>query len=163
MCVCVCVCVERAQPIPPFSLHAMVYPFPPQVVAQPTATQVRIIEKKPDNYIFLSVFTLLCCCWLFGLIALIYALQVSSSCSLVRAVLEDTPHCPPLPPLSLQVDSAYSNGDRAGASSASRSAKTWNIVGIIWGSVSIALIVIVNVIWIPVVLVADANDYTPYD
>ena len=46
-----------------------------------------------------------------------------------------------------------------GAQSASRSARTWNIVGIMWGSVTLVLVVIANIIWIPIALADDANDY----
>ena len=50
---------------------------PQQIVGQPQATAtVTLVQRKPNNYIGLSVFTLLCCCWLFGIIALIFALQV---------------------------------------------------------------------------------------
>ena len=48
-----------------------------QVVGQPTAPAVTLIQRKPSNYVALSVFTLLCCCWLFGIVALIYAMQVA--------------------------------------------------------------------------------------
>ena len=64
--------------------------------------------------------------------------------------------------LGLQVDSAYSSGDLAGAHSASRSARTWNIVGIIVGVITVVLVIISNVIWIPVVLIADANNDNNY-
>lgn len=57
------------------------------------------------------------------------------------------------------MDSAYASGDVAGAQSASRSARTWNIVGIVFGSVTLVLVVIINVIVIPVVIVANENDY----
>ena len=62
----------------------------------------------------------------------------------------------------IQVDSAYAKGDVVGAQSASRSARTWSIAGIVWGSVTLVLVVIANVIWIPVVLVADANNGYDY-
>ena len=60
--------------------------------------------------------------------------------------------------IHVQVDSAYASGDVLGAQTASRSARTWNIVGISFGSVFLVVAVIVNIIWIPIVLVADAND-----
>jgi hypothetical protein len=60
---------------------------------------------------------------------------------------------------AMQVDSAYYRGDVLGAQSASRSARTWNIVGIMWGSVTLVLVVIANIIWIPIALADDANDY----
>ena len=43
----------------------------------------------------------------------------------------------------------------AGAQAASRSARTWNIAGIIFGSVTLVL---VNVIWIPIVVIAKAKE-----
>ena len=38
-----------------------------------TGTAVGI---KPDNYLVLSIVSIFCFCWLFGLIALLYSLQV---------------------------------------------------------------------------------------
>ena len=65
----------------------------------------------------------------------------------------------------VQVDSAYSGGDVVGAMSASRSSRTWNIVGIVFGSITLVLVVIANVIWIPIVVVANENEneYEYYD
>ena len=62
----------------------------------------------------------------------------------------------------IQVESVYAKGDVVGALSASRSARIWSIAGIVWGSVTLVLVVIANVIWIPVVLVADANNNYDY-
>lgn len=103
------------------------------VVGQPqSAPTVTLVQRKPENYIILSIFTLFCCCWLFGIVALIHAMQV---------------------------DSAYEGGDIIGARAASRSAKTWNIVGIVFGSISIVMVIIVNVIWIPIVVIANEDTY----
>ncbi len=47
---------------------------------------VHVADIKPKNYLALSLFTCLCCCWVFGIIALVMSLQVRwSSCVKVRA------------------------------------------------------------------------------
>ena len=49
-----------------------------QVVnAQPSTIQYSV-GVMPESYMGLSIFTCLCCCWLFGLIAIMYSSQVSS-------------------------------------------------------------------------------------
>ena len=58
----------------------------------------------------------------------------------------------------VQVDSAYSGGDVVGAMSASRSARTWNIIGIVFG-ITLILVVIANLILIPVVVAANKKEY----
>ena len=64
------------------------------------------------------------------------------------------------------MDSAYAGGDVVGAQSASHSARTWSIVGIVFGSVTLVLVVIANIIWIPIFVVTlkneDSYDYN-YD
>lgn len=83
------------------------------VTAQPAAgVMVRTLDTKPESYLGLSIFSFLCCCWLFGLIALVY---------------------------SCQVDSAWTVGDVNGAVSASRNAKSWNFASIITGIVVLVL------------------------
>lgn len=62
------------------------------------------------NYLVHSLLATLCCCLPFGIVALIY---------------------------SVQVNSKIAAGDEAGAQAASASAKTWVIVAVIAGVVSI--------------------------
>jgi hypothetical protein len=59
--------------------------------------------------------------------------------------------------LCSQVDSAYASGDVVSAQSASRSARTWNIVGIIFGCVAIAIAIVISIIS-TAVSVASANE-----
>ena len=48
-----------------------------QVVnAQPSTIRYSVGEM-PESYMGLSIFTCLCCCWLFGLIAIMHSSQVS--------------------------------------------------------------------------------------
>ena len=48
-----------------------------QVVnAQPSTIQYSV-GVMPESYMGLSIFTCLCCCWLFGLIAIMFSSQVS--------------------------------------------------------------------------------------
>ena len=61
--------------------------------------------------------------------------------------------------LCSQVDSAYASGDIVAAQSASRSARTWNIVGIIFGSV----IAVISFILIVAVSAASANSGSDYN
>ena len=62
------------------------------------------------------------------------------------------------------MDSAYASGDVAGAVAASWSARTWNIVGIVFGCVMVAVAIISNVILIPILVKASENsdDYNDY-
>lgn len=48
------------------------------VTTQPSVQQVTF-QPKPENYLVLSIFTCLCCCWLLGIFAIMYSLQVDSS------------------------------------------------------------------------------------
>ena len=111
-----------------------------QVVDQPHARVVTVLPPKPNNYLGLSIFTLLCCCWLFGIIALIYALQVCTY--ITRSCLV----CSSLDTLPAQVDSAYASGDVVSATSASRSSRKWNIAGIVFGSVVVLAVVLYLII-----------------
>jgi len=43
---------------------------------QPTVAAVGVVGVKPQNYLVLSIASIFCFCWLFGLIALLYSLQV---------------------------------------------------------------------------------------
>ena len=88
MCVCVCVC---------------------QVVVQPQAPPtVTLIQRKPDNYIVLSVLTLLCCCWLFGLVALMYGMQVFTiSCSLGEYTFEFVVVCRLIRPIQEEMSQQH--------------------------------------------------------
>ena len=52
--------------------------------------------------------------------------------------------------MSTQVDSAYASGDVVTATSASRSARSWSIAGIIFGSVVVGGVVLINIIAIPI-------------
>ena len=121
-----------------------------QPQAPPTVT---LIQRKPDNYIVLSVLTLLCCCWLFGLVALMYGMQVFTiSCSLGEYKI-----C-----CCVQVDSAYTRGNVAAAQTASRAAKTWNIVGIAVGCVSIGVAIFATLIPTVVIGSDSSSDYSNY-
>lgn len=64
------------------------------------------VEVKPPNYIAMSVLTMLFCCFLFGLIALI---------------------------MSFQSDSAWARGDRDEAHRLSMAARKWNVISIVGG------------------------------
>ena len=46
------------------------------VQAPPTVQTLAYTESKPDNYLVFSVLTMLFCCFICGLIALIYSLKV---------------------------------------------------------------------------------------
>ncbi len=50
-----------------------------QVVSTQPGPWVTMANTKPENYLALSLFTLLCCCWMLGIIALIMSLQVTWS------------------------------------------------------------------------------------
>ncbi len=47
-----------------------------QVVSTQPGPSVTMVDTKPENYLALSLFTCLCCCWVFGIIALVMSLQV---------------------------------------------------------------------------------------
>ena len=49
-----------------------------QVVAtvQQPVTGVAYATVKPPNYIALSLINLLCCCWILGIVGLVYSLRV---------------------------------------------------------------------------------------
>ena len=126
-------------------------------------------EVKPENYLLLSVLNMVLCCFLCGLIALIYSLQVRgrerhlhihTQAGTVSFTFAH-PFSPlpwPLPSalsalflpfplfLSSQVDSAWNTGDREGAKRAAQTAKNWNIVGIVSGIITIVLSVIISVV-----------------
>ncbi len=56
-----------------------------QVVSTQPGPWVTMANTKPENYLALSLFTCLCCCWMFGIIALIMSLQVRwLSCMTVK-------------------------------------------------------------------------------
>ena len=69
--------------------------------------------------------------------------------------------CGRLDTLPTQVDSAYVSGNVVAATSASQSARSWSIAGIVFGSVVVVLVVLVNGIIVPVV-VATSNDNYDY-
>jgi hypothetical protein len=50
------------------------------VTQQPMAPVVMEIAAKPKNYLALSIVNMLCCCFILGLIALIFSLQVRYDC-----------------------------------------------------------------------------------
>ena len=139
---------------------------------QPAVTPMYIqTEGKPENYLLLSVLNMVLCCFLCGLIALIYSLRVRGRGGTpshlhpgwhsllphlhIPSLLFPTPSAPsalflpfPLFPLFLssQVDSAWNTGDREGAKRAAQTAKNWNIVGIVSGIITIVLTVIISVV-----------------
>ena len=59
----------------------------------------------------------------------------------------------------VQVDSAYTIGNVAAAQTASRSAKTWNIVGITVGCVSVGVAIVATLIPITVVMLVSVTKY----
>jgi len=63
----------------PLSIAAYIH----QVVQmQPTGGGMAVLypQSKQENFLVLSVFSMLCCCFIFGLIALISSLRVSYFC-----------------------------------------------------------------------------------
>ena len=52
--------------------------LPPQVInTAPVASTYAVVPQyPPPNYLILNIFTLLCCCFLFGLIGIFYSIQV---------------------------------------------------------------------------------------
>ena len=63
----------------------------------------------------------------------------------------------------MQVDSAYASGDVLAATSASQSARSWNIAGIVFGSIVAVLVVVVNGIIVPIVAVESNKNDDYYD
>ena len=49
---------------------------PTTVIMQPPKANYSLVDVKPPNYLILSIITMLCFCWIFGLIALIVGSQV---------------------------------------------------------------------------------------
>jgi hypothetical protein len=79
--------------------------------------QVFALPERVPNYLWQSIVTTLCCCPPFGVVALLFAVQVSSK---------------------------LAAGDEAGAQAASAKARKWSIValvaGIVVGAVSAVLV-----------------------
>lgn len=148
---------------------------------QPAVTPVYQTEVKPENYLLLSVLNMVLCCFLCGLIALIYSLQVrAGAASYSQPVWHNlVPICSPLSslptsspspfllllPLSSpptqhnyieQVDSAWNSGDREGAKRAAQTAKNWNIAGVVSGIIAIVLSIVIGIVGgvvVPLVIV----------
>ena len=59
-----------------------------QVVGQQPMMGEQHIEVgvKPSNYLAFSIVNMLCCCFILGVIALVYSLQVCSSSELNKGV-----------------------------------------------------------------------------
>lgn len=66
-----------------------------------------MLGPRPSNYLILSIFTTICCCLPFGIVGIIY---------------------------SNKVDTAFYAGDYLSAVNYSNQARTWNIIGIVSGS-----------------------------
>ena len=49
------------------------------VIMQPGPQSHMVVEGKPPNYFVLSLITLLCFCWIFGIVALVVGSQVCYS------------------------------------------------------------------------------------
>ena len=60
----------------------------------------------------------------------------------------------------VQVDSAYYRGDILGAQSASRSARNWNIAGIIFGSVALVVVIVIISVTFPLFIMKDDTSNT---
>ena len=71
--------------------------------------------------------------------------------------------CGSLDTLPPQVDSAYVSGNVVAATSASQSARSWSIAGIVFGSVVVVLVVLVNGIIVPVVVATSKSNNDNYD
>lgn len=63
--------------------------------ARPVERRVVAVDYKPPNYVTLSIITMLCFCWILGLIGLILALQVSQQMRPFINYYTDRP-CPPV-------------------------------------------------------------------
>ncbi len=61
-------------------------------MAQPRSGVI-VTGIKPNNYLAVSLFSLFCCCWLFGLIALLYSLQVNKHTQ-IKLLIEYVPGVP---------------------------------------------------------------------
>jgi len=97
-------------------------PAPPYYApAAPQATPQGGRPPMPENYLVWAIVVTICCCWPFGIPAIINANKVSS---------------------------LYGQGDYAGAQQASADAKKWTIIAAIVGGV---WQIIVGVIWIAMI------------
>ncbi|XP_054854096.1 synapse differentiation-inducing gene protein 1-like [Eublepharis macularius] len=76
-------------------------------------------QRNIPTYLGLSIFNMLCCCLPMGIAALIY---------------------------SLRVENASSIGDVDRASSSSRTARTLNIMGIVFGAIFIIITIVIYVV-----------------
>ena len=115
-----------------------------QVVAsQPVATcAMTVIDAKPANHLAMLIFNLVCCCFVFGIIALVHSFQVSSDPDLMIMQLDIIKGEQKSLALLPQVESAWDSGDRLGAKRASDTARTRNLAGIIIGTVAWAIVAV---------------------
>lgn len=94
------------------------------VSSQPVHAPVHYVQVKPPNHIILSVITMIFFCWVFGLIALLFAIQV---------------------------DSAWNSGDRQRAQQRSGAARGWSMAGIVFGVVAYIIIVVGTILRVALV------------
>jgi len=100
--------------------HTGYTPYP----MAPAATTVVIgrppVSDPPRDYLVWSIITTICCCFWFGIVAIIK---------------------------SVRARDAISNGDREGAMEASRTAKICNILGTVFGIITLIGVIVVYVIY----------------
>ncbi|HEX2121974.1 MAG TPA: CD225/dispanin family protein [Thermoanaerobaculia bacterium] len=97
-----------APPPPPVSPQQSYTPPPPQ----PRFNTGGAPDVQVPNYLVQAILVTLCCCLPFGIVSIVYAVQVNSK---------------------------LAAGDVVGAQMASKNAKTWALVGFICGLIAIAL------------------------
>lgn len=98
-------------PSPPVAPQQSYTPPPPRYNTGPAP------DVAVPNYLVFAIIVTLCCCLPFGIVSLVF---------------------------SLQVNSKLAAGDVAGAQAASKNAKTWAIVGLVCGLIAIALYMVLG-------------------
>ncbi|XP_002737560.1 uncharacterized protein LOC100378921 [Saccoglossus kowalevskii] len=107
-------------------------------VSQPApATTVIVTKSSPNNYLVLAIFSLLCCFFPTGIVAVVFAAMV---------------------------DGAWQSGDEERAHNYSKNAKIWSIVSIVIGVIAYVGTVVFVIVWFVVLAAAVAdgiNEATP--
>ena len=107
------------------------------VQIQDPAKQVNGLSVRPQNYLGLTFFALLCCCcwpgWIFAIIGFVFSVQVRKLSQFhwdgvpIKGIMSCI-----LMYLS-QVDNQYTNKDFLGAQRSSKLARNWSIAAIATG------------------------------